>query len=590
MFLSRLYSEPSNLFDPIEFQDGVNFIFGKKEVNSSKDSLNGIGKSTILEMIDFCLGADFNQSSMSRLFKEKHRLENTYIVLEFEVDGQEYISRRTVNASKYLEVGDAYSVEKIDLKKAKKELFNIIFRDPLYTGCQRDTWFRSLLTFYLKVHKRSKNEFTDPIQYITASNAPVELNQYHLYFMGIDNSIVCENFDHQNSVKDRDAAIREIKRLIERTHSIDIKDANKRIDRLRNEIVKAQGLIESFKLAAQHKDLEEKLNKLTLEIKSLSEENFWDTHKLSSLKESIELKDVLPESKIKGIQKLYSEISKELSSLVKKSLEDAVEFRRNLSKSREEFLVDEIDRLSKSIETRSKKIAILDDERSTLFKSLKAKNAFKDLTEAYLYVGELQKNFADLASKVNTHQDLEKSKMMWRGEDNKIGLEMVTFLQSSSDEIEDFRKCFNYVYDSIYPQSSSSGFSITQTFDNRSKSKISINISFESEESKGWNKGRTLIYDLAIMLNSIKKGLKRPRFLVHDGIFDGMDKAHFVDLYHFVQNEQKKGNRFQYIVTLNEEGTLGESFGETDELTPQKIEDEAIAVLSPKKKLWYKQR
>lgn len=586
MFLNRLYAEPSGLFEPIEFQDGINFIFGKKDADNSKDSLNGIGKSTILEMIDFCLCAEFNKTSMSRLYKERHRLEDYYIVLEFEVEGIEYLSRRTVNAPRSIDIGDSYTVETFDIKKARKELFNIIFKDSTYKGCQKDSWFRSLLGFYLKIHKRSKNEFTDPIQYLTSSNLPIELNQYQLYFMGIDNMTVCKNFDLQNSVKDRDAAIREVKRLIERTYSIDINDANKKIDRLQNEIIKAQNLIESFKLAEQHKDVEDRLNVLTVEVKTLSEENFWDNHKLSSLNESIELKDVLPESKIKSIQRLYLEIDSELSKLIKKSLDEAVEFRKNLSKSREEFLRDEIERLNKNIESRTKKITIIDEERSTLFKTLKAKSAFTDLTQAYLYVGRLQQDYTDLESKVMTYQDLDKSKIMWRADDAKIGLEMVDFLQESKEEIEEFKQIFNYVYDSIYPLSRSSGFSITPSFDSRSKNKMSINVSFESEESKGWNKGRTLIYDLAIMINSIKKGLKRPKFLVHDGIFDGMDKAHFVDLYHFVQKEQEMGNRFQYIVTLNEEGTLGEYFGDADELTPDKIADEAIVVLTPRHKLW----
>jgi len=63
MFLKRLYSEPFGLFRSgkpehphiIVFKDGFNFIFGKKDnAADSKESLNGIGKSTICDLIDFC--------------------------------------------------------------------------------------------------------------------------------------------------------------------------------------------------------------------------------------------------------------------------------------------------------------------------------------------------------------------------------------------------------------------------------------------------------------------------------------------------------------------------------------------------------
>ena len=586
MFLSKLYSEPYGLFDPIVFRDGVNFIFGKKDADSSKESLNGIGKSTILEMIDFCLCSDFNRVSTSRLFKEFSRLEKYSIVLEFNIDGIDYSTRRSFEKPRVVEIGTTYTSEELDIKDAKGELFKLIFEDPKYIGIQKESWFRSLVAFFLKVHKKSKNEYIDPIQYLTLANRVAELNQFHLYLMGIDNTLVTENYDLQSGAKDRDAAIREIRRLIEVNHGVDIKDVNKKVDRLQNEIKKAQAIIESFQLAEQHKNIEEKLNFLTAEIKDLSEANFWDNRKLTSLKESIQLKDILSDSKIKGIERLYNEVQSVLGQAVKKSLKEAVDFRKALSKSREEFLFDEITKLDSSIIERSKKIKILDDERAELFGSLKARNAFNDLTEAYMYIGKLQQDLTDLESKVKTYQDLENAKTKWRGEDARISMEMIDFLDSQKSKIEDFRKTFNFVYESIYPTNASSGFSISQSFDSQSKSKISINVSFESEESKGWNKGRTMIYDIAIMMNAIKHNLKRPRFLAHDGIFDGMDKAHFVDLYHFIQKQQFDGNRFQYIVTINEEGTLSQEFGSTDELTPEKIAEEAIHVLTPRHKLW----
>jgi uncharacterized protein YydD (DUF2326 family) len=537
-------------------------------------------------MIDFCLCSDYTKVSTSRLFKESSKLEGFSIVLEFEINSVEYSIRRSFEKPRTIEIGTTYASEELDIKDAKKELFKLIFEDPKYTGVQSSIWFRSLIAFFLKVHKKSKNEFIDPIQYLTSSNSISELNQFHLYLMGIDNTLVTKNHDLQSGAKDRGAAIREVRRLIEANHSVDIKDANKKVDRLQNEIKKAQNIIESFQLAEQHKNVEEKLNQLTVEIKDLSEENFWDNRKLNTLQESIELKDILSDSKIKGIERLYSEVQGVLGIAVKKSLKEAVEFRKALSKSREEFLYDEIKKLELSVNNRANKIKILDDQRAELFGSLKARNAFNDLTEAYMYIGKLQQDLVDLESKVKTYQDLENAKTKWRGEDAQLTMEMIGFLDTQKAKIEDFRRTFNFVYESIYPTNASSGFSISQSFDTQSKNKLAINISFESEESKGWNKGRTLIYDIAVMMNAIKHDLKRPRFLVHDGIFDGMDKAHFVDLYHFVQKQQTEGSRFQYIVTINEEGTLSQEFGSTDDLTPEKIADEAIVVLTPRHKLW----
>lgn len=60
MILKRLYLTPNSPFGVITFKPGINFIFGKKEVTegNEKQSLNAIGKSTFLDLIDFAFLAD----------------------------------------------------------------------------------------------------------------------------------------------------------------------------------------------------------------------------------------------------------------------------------------------------------------------------------------------------------------------------------------------------------------------------------------------------------------------------------------------------------------------------------------------------
>ena len=87
------------------------------------------------------------------------------------------------------------------------------------------------------------------------------------------------------------------------------------------------------------------------------------------------------------------------------------------------------------------------------------------------------------------------------------------------------------------------------------------------------------------MFNMINNELGGPRFLVHDGVFDGMDRSHFVNLYKFLQ-EDAKAAKFQYIFTLNEEGELNSAFGGgAEEVSVSRLVDEAILVLTPKKTL-----
>ncbi|KAF0147691.1 MAG: hypothetical protein FD188_3527, partial [Ignavibacteria bacterium] len=65
MKLKKLYTIPTQIFDTVVFHDGINFIFGIKD--DTDESLNGIGKSLLLDFLDFTLLGSFTLNNNSRL-------------------------------------------------------------------------------------------------------------------------------------------------------------------------------------------------------------------------------------------------------------------------------------------------------------------------------------------------------------------------------------------------------------------------------------------------------------------------------------------------------------------------------------------
>jgi uncharacterized protein YydD (DUF2326 family) len=587
MFLKKLYSEPSRLFQPVEFKNGINFIFGKKHTaKDTKESLNGIGKSTLLDLIDFCLLSGFSKTN-TRLYKEKKRLTNHKIVLEFEIKGIHYIIKRTVDKPRDIEFGLFSETPKvIKIEDLKEKLFGLIFDNPNYKGKLDSSWYRKLMLFFLKIHKRQKGQFLDPIKYLSSeAGKEIELNQYHFFLLGIDNSLLCRNHQAQQGVNERNTAIREVKRLVENNYQIDIKNVDSEIHKLERRINKIEKIIESFQLADQYDDVEAQANLLTRQIKELSAQNFWDNKKIETYQESFELKDILDTRKINQIKKLYSETNLLLGEKIGKNLADAVQFRKQLASSREEFLSDEINTLQTEIKKKRDKIKKLDDERAKLFLFLDSKEALKDLTGAFYNLAETKTKLSELESKVKTYHDLEKEKADWELKDKEVKLEILKYLDTIKPQISSFDDIISSVYNEIYPKNQDKlSFSISSK--PRSNAKLSINVNFDDGESKGQNRGRTLVYDIAILLHTIKNQINCPRFLIHDGLFDSMDKAHFIELYNLIENILSQGIKFQYIITLNEEGTLNENFGEFEKIYTNKIEQEAITVLTPVKKFW----
>ncbi|MCS6066847.1 AAA family ATPase [Klebsiella variicola subsp. variicola] len=66
--INKLYSEPLS-FEPIEFKEGINLILGESDESSNKT--NGVGKSLLIEFINFGLMKDYSRSRLSKNPKQR---------------------------------------------------------------------------------------------------------------------------------------------------------------------------------------------------------------------------------------------------------------------------------------------------------------------------------------------------------------------------------------------------------------------------------------------------------------------------------------------------------------------------------------
>jgi len=587
MFLIRLYSQPEGLFPAVEFRNGVNFIFGKKDTESDKkDSLNGIGKSLLIDLIDFCLLATLRPDHNPRLYKAKKFMEGYVIVLEFEVDDRRYILKRNpINPNKDIEFGLVGDTKLYTESELKTLLADLIFLNKNYEGKYSDRWLRKLLPFFIKKERPKKGgEFTDPIKYIDTCK-PMELNIYHLFLMGIDNTLADKNFNIQENSKEKTSLMSGVEKFVEETYGLEkISTAHNEIDKIKRDIKNIEANIESFKLAPNYEDVEVKANELTAQIKDLWYQNYNGRKNLEGYKNSYKV-DI--DINIQRIENLYKEANELLAGRIRKTLDDAISFRKHLSNSRRSFLSNEINSINLIIKTNEEKIDQLETERARIFGFLSARAAIKDLSEAYFSLSKKRESLGELEGKVKLYIDLSKEKADLRSEEAKLVGEMISFVQEiQTTKFPSFRDIFTEIYNSAYIENKNeSTFDIS--VNDKTDSKIDINVTFPADLSKGKNRGRTLVYDLAVLFHAIKEDIRMPRFLIHDGIFDGMYKGHFVHLYEYLESKKIK-TRFQYIVTLNEEGDLNEKFGNTDKVTTEHISQEAIINLAPSSKLFGK--
>ncbi|MCZ7603099.1 MAG: DUF2326 domain-containing protein [Melioribacteraceae bacterium] len=588
MLLKKIYTSPEELFEPVRFKDGINYIFGKKEEADGpqkKNPLNGIGKSTFLDLIDYALCASFSNDNAKRLRAayESGILKGISINLEFEVDEIVYIITRSFDEPKkvFFSEKDATPVE-YSLDNIKPYLCNLVFQRDSYNGIFSDNWFRQLMPFFIKIQPPEKYPFQNPILYIQ-EQSEMSLNQYHFFLLNMDNSLSYANCELQLQLRNIQTTIRQTKKIITQTYGVEnTTQIKNRIRNIEIEIEKLENSIKDFKLTEKFKIDEVRANKLTTQIKELWFDNDLDKQKLDDYEGSLKMDLDVHTSSIK---KLYAEFNELLGESVKKTLDEAIKFRKNLISSRTEFIQEEIDRLKEEIDKRDKLINKKEDERAKIFKILKSKKAITDLTEAYYSINQKRETLTDLKSRTRILTDLQKKGVDLNTEISQIYSKILDFKEAINQQEYVFSKYILEVYNSLYPElKDTSIFDISPN--QKSQAKIQFNILTNNEMfSKGRNQSRTLIYDLSVLFHAIDQNIKMPRFLIHDGILDGVDKTQFIHLVEYLEEQHLEGKRFQYIMTINEEGTLEQKFGNADKVNPTTLEKEARLVLTQNKKL-----
>lgn len=583
MYLHRLYSEPKGLFKPVEFRNGMNIIYGKKLEGQPKNSLNSIGKTTFLDLLDFCLLASAQKNHNPRIFAASEVMEGFSIILEFDIDGVFYAVRRSMDNPRFIEFTDNGNVTTLEDKELKIRLASLIFKRESYKGIFHVSWYRSLMALYLKIQKFKKDKFSDPIKYIKELSE-VELNVYHFYLLGFDNTIAFKNYEYRVDQKRLKPTIEEITKFVKEKYGVkDIKETQNEINRLKIETRKLEKAMESFKLGAQYKDAEEEANNLTGRIKEFLYQNHLDREKIKSYQESFADSSDVSDINTRRIARIFNELDKDFGKKVSKTINEALNFRKELSESRKEFLKSEIEKHSSDIQDRLRMMDEFEEERAKLFYFLSAKEAITDLTEAFYNLSSKRNSLTELESNSRILTDLSKELSEIETEINKLKTKSLKFLEDLSESLTDFYEVFSNIFNRVYLDEGGSNFSITEN--HRKNALLEISVSMSDMFGKGKNQGRTLIYDLSLLTYS-QKDSNFPKFLVHDGIFDGVDKSHFISTYELVEEMAESGKKIQYITTLNEEGTLSEKFGNKDVLTPERIESEAVLILSPDKKLF----
>ena len=232
VILKRIFSD-NDLFNEVRFKKGINIIQGKYSTNRE---LNGIGKSTLVRLIDFALLSD---SGAKKYFdpKKYEFLKESSVILEFETNNQQiYFAKRNFEDPQVPRFGPELSnLTPYKDDQLKLRFGNLFFGQNDYNGIYKDSWFRTLIKFFIK-DDINNFERKNPLKFYNNMANDFESYIYNLFLLNLPNEPVNNYKESRTKEKELRKSYNNEKIRIESDSGKKLEEKNSEIAILSNKI------------------------------------------------------------------------------------------------------------------------------------------------------------------------------------------------------------------------------------------------------------------------------------------------------------------------------------------------------------------
>jgi uncharacterized protein YydD (DUF2326 family) len=532
MQLLKIYSNKSS-FRTVDFNPtGPSFIVARQQDPTNKKkgrTYNGVGKSLLIRIIHFCLGA---KTADYQVFCQK--LEDWEFYLDFQIKGAFYTIKRTTKEPKILTIND----EVLELNEFKNKLGLICFELP---SAISQLSFRSLLPFFLRPNKESYNAYNKPGK---VGNEYQSL-LYNAFLLGLDVNLVKCKYDLRQEKIKIDGFEKSFKTdplLLD--YFTGNKDVSLSVIELNESIIKLQNDLNKYQVSEDYSDIQKHADKIEGKLFELNNRIILIQNKIANI--DINLK-YSPDININDLKRIYEESKIYFSSFGEKSIEDMQSFYKSLLRNRNKKLSEQQNRLKKEEKEKLENSKKLQDDLDRKMKFLGEHQALDMFLAVNNEITNLQ---IELDSLLNYEKLLEEFKSKKRNlKKNHITATENTekYLENIKSETEDFQLYFRYLAKLFYPESSA-GLTINNN-ERENQIRFDIEAKIESDASDGIGNVKIFCYDLTLLLKGSNHNID---FIFHDSrLFSEIDERQKRDMFLEINKIFAKSEK-QYIATINE--------------------------------------
>lgn len=541
MKINRVYANQQT-FRKVIFDDDFNGVVAEKSSESTdKDSRNGLGKTLLIKIINFCLGSGVPDDLKSEMMKDWSfsidlEVKQTVFEITRHVDEPNniYIAGPVEELALIPNVDgtNEYSLE--SYKSALgKSIFGLDAKS--LKGKKNAPSFRSLMSYFIR---SDSTAFNDPFAYF-ARQKTWSRQVHNAYLLGLDWELASK----MNAMKTKLDALSDANKAIEEGALNDFGGSLGELETekitLQSKLDEMQAKLTTFRVHEQYYDIQKEADNATKSIHSLLNTVNLNEKVIEKYTKDLTIED----STDLDVEKLYKEVDVHFPAELLRRIQDVKEFHIKATKNRKEYLKTEADRLKREVEETREQISLLTTQKSEHMQVLSSYGALEEFSLLQNEVNLQKAKVKDVESKITRLTEVADtiSRLNVELEDMSRSLrrDYSERLPSLSLAIKLFNENSQYLYEQPGKLSIDT-----------SKSGYKFKVDIKRANSDGVGNMKTFCYDLmnAEVWATVKN---RPLPLIHDSkIFDGVDERQVAKALELAYKKSQEFG-FQYIFTIN---------------------------------------
>jgi uncharacterized protein YydD (DUF2326 family) len=541
-------------FKSVRLHDGLNVLLSDKHKAATEGhTRNSAGKTSLIEVIHFLIGADCDKGSIFR----SETLNDHFFGMHFTLNEEELRVERTgaqparIYVTKGLESRNDLPIKTeretgrlyISNENWKSFLGSELFELPLDpAGTEFDQSytpsFRSMISYFAR--RQASGGFISPERQAEKqqrSDWQVNIS----YLLGLDWRIP---FEFQK-VRTRESALEELKKAAKGGALGDVVGT---VAELRPKVTVAERnasqrreQLDNFRVHDAYNELSSRAARAKTNLQAISRENVSLKETLGHLKSVLE-SETPPEPAL--LEQMYASAGIELPGIALKRLEEVQAFYNSVIKNRALHLQEEINDITDRIQLNEERAEILDAERQEVLKTLQSHGALEDFLRLQHELATLEAEAASLRERFKAAQILEGESTQIDIDRGNLHRRLQKDFQERKDRLEKIVLYVNDIIVALYDDRSGK-FEISAT-ERGPEFKISI----EGDRGGGIASMEIFCFDFAMFIMLADEG-RGPGFLLHDShLFDGVDERQIAKALS-LGHRTTSGKSMQYIVTMN---------------------------------------